>query len=80
MFIIHPEGDGVALLYPSVPEGRTIHDVARKDVPAGVPYRLISLAELPQDPAYRAAWRADFSEPDGIGVGADAWHAENSPE
>lgn len=54
----------------------SVEDVARKDVPAGVPYKIIDTAELPSDRIFRNAWEADFSNPDGYGIGHDAWVAE----
>lgn len=73
--IIYPNQDGgIAVIVPSgdVP---TI-EVARKDVPEGVPYLIISKDDLPPDRMFRGAWESDFSSPDGYGVGHDAWYAE----
>ena len=67
-------GDGIAVL---IPTGELpIEEVARKDVPAGVPYNIIPASDVPTDRTYRAAWAADFDEPDGYGIGAEAWFAE----
>lgn len=74
--IIYPcDGGGVAVISPA-DCGLSIEDIARKDVPAGVPYRLIGSADLPADRTFRDAWTADFAEPDGYGIGAAAWFAE----
>jgi hypothetical protein len=27
---------------------------------------------------FRGAWEADFTNPDGVGIGADAWFAEQA--
>lgn len=51
--------------------GTDPHDVALRCVPEGVPYLIVPVSELPTDPAYREAWAADFSEPDGVGVGVE---------
>lgn len=66
--IIYPTATGIAVVIPSgeVP----IEIVARKDVPPGVPYRIISVADIPEDRTFRAAWEADFSHPHGYGEGA----------
>jgi hypothetical protein len=66
-------GEGIVLLYPN-PE-LDIMEVARKDVPAGVPFIIVDNADLP-DYAFFDAFEADFSEPAGYGIGAEAWFAE----
>ena len=72
--IIYPTDDGVAIL---IPTGEIeIAEVARKDVPAGVVYKIVDVADIPSDRTFRNAWEADFTNPDGVGIGADAWFAE----
>jgi len=51
-------------------------DVANKDVPAGCPYLIVERSVVPDDRTFRNAWEADFSNPDGYGLGADAWFAQ----
>ncbi len=53
-----------------------IEDVAQKDVPAGTPYLIVEDDVIPSDRSFRNAWEADFSNPDGYGIGADAWFAQ----
>lgn len=77
--IIHPTPDGGLAVV--IPTGRLpIADVAQKDVPAGVPYLLVNADDIPADRTFRNAWEADFSAPDGYGIGADAWFAAQQPE
>jgi hypothetical protein len=67
---------GVSIL---IPTGEiAIEEVARKDVPAGVPYKIVDVADIPEDRTFRNAWEADMSNPDGVGIGADAWFAEQA--
>ena len=67
-----PEG-GISVI---IPTGELpIEDVSQKDVPAGVPYLLADVADIPDDRTFREAWEADFSNPDGYGIGADAYFA-----
>lgn len=74
--IIYPTDDGVAII---IPTGEiAIEEVARKDVPAGKPYKIVDAADIPTDRTFRGAWEADFSSPDGVGIGADAWFAEQA--
>jgi hypothetical protein len=59
--IIYPTPDGgVAVLIPApewlAEEGNTIEKLAEKDVPAGVPYKIIDTAEVPTDRTFRNAW------------------------
>ena len=57
-------------------ESWTSEVVARKDVPAGVPYKIVNSEDLPQDHTFFNAWEADFSNPDGYGIGPEDWFAE----
>ena len=72
--IVYPAGDGVVILTPC-PCGLTVDQIAAKDTPAGVPYLIIDAADVPADRTYRAAWRADFSQPDGHGLTPEEWQA-----
>lgn len=36
-----------------------IEGVARKDVPAGLPYAILDASDLPADKTFRAAWEVD---------------------
>lgn len=79
--IIYPHDGGVAVLICHDADGEPLQDlpiaeIARKDVPATVPYRIVDEADLPADRSQRELWTADFSEPDGYGIGAFAWHKE----
>ncbi len=77
--IIYPnEGGGVSLLIPASECGLTIEEIARKDVPAGKPYLIVEASDLPEDHTFFNAWEADFSSPDGHGIGHEAWFAEQA--
>jgi hypothetical protein len=75
--IIYPnENGGVSIV---IPTGElAIEEVARKDVPAGVAYKIVDVADIPSDRTFRNAWEADFTNPDGVGIGQDAWFAEQA--
>lgn len=65
------------LLVLVVPTGELpLKETARKDVPAGIPYLFVEDDQIPADRTFWGAWEADFSSPDGYGIGADAWFAE----
>ena len=71
--IYQSESGGVAVI---VPTGELpIEAVAQKDVPAGIPYLLVTTNDVPSDRTFRGAWEADFTTPDGYGLGADAYFA-----
>jgi len=72
--VIYPTSEGgVAILIPITDCGLTIEEIALKDVPAGTPYQIIDVSDVPSDRTFRDAWEYDFSQPDGYGIGADAW-------
>lgn len=50
-----PEG-GVAIIIPILESGLTIEEIAAKDVPAGVPYKIVDASEIPADRTFRNAW------------------------
>jgi hypothetical protein len=57
--IIYPTDDGgVAIIVPA-PEylaEHTIEELAAKDVPAGKPYKIVDVADIPTDRTFRNAW------------------------
>ena len=57
--IIYPnENGGVNILIPA-PEymaNHTMEELAAKDVPAGVPFKIVDLADIPEDRTFRDAW------------------------
>ncbi len=74
MKIIHPNGAGVISIL--IPTGElSDEDVALKDVPDGVPFLFIEDADIPDTEDFRDAWDADFSTPDGYGMGHIKWSA-----
>jgi hypothetical protein len=57
--IIYPNDDGgVSILIPT-PEylaEHTIEELAAKDVPAGKPYKIVDVSDIPEDRTFRNAW------------------------
>ena len=77
--IIFPNDEGWLTVVNPAPEcGLSVEEIARKDVPAGKPYRIINADQLPQDHVFFNAWSANFDSPTGYGIGSDAWFAEQA--
>ena len=77
--IIYPNDYGwLTVVNPAPNCGVSVEEIARKDVPAGKPYHIIDASLLPEDYTFFNAWEADFSNPQGEGIGQDAWFAEQA--
>lgn len=55
--IIYPNDDGgVSIIVPAPNCGLSIDEIAKKDVPAGKPYKIVDVADIPNDREFRNAW------------------------
>ena len=57
--IIYPNTEGgvcVIVPTPEALESMSIEEIAAKDVPQGIEYKIIDVSELPQDRTFRNAW------------------------
>ena len=55
--IIYPTDDGgVSVIVPAAECGLTIEQIAAKDVPAGKPFKIVDVSDIPTDRTFRAAW------------------------
>ena len=55
--IIYPNDEGGVVILIPAPECRlTIEEIAAKDVPAGKPYKIVDVADIPTDRTFRNAW------------------------
>ena len=55
--IIFPNDDGgVSVIVPAAECGLTIEQIAAKDVPAGKPFQIVGVADIPSDRTFRGAW------------------------
>ena len=58
--IIYPTDEGgVAIIVPAPNCGLTIEEIAKKDVPAGKPYKIVDVSEIPEDRTFRNAWEME---------------------
>lgn len=67
--------------HPSENTKYSFDEICKRDTPAGQPYVILDVNDLPLDAvAFAEAWEVDFSNPDGYGIGHDdwdAWYSEN---
>ncbi len=79
MKIIYQTESGVAIIHPT--GELSIEEVAAKDVPAGVPYRIVNDDEVPSDRTWRNAWKEDLTVdmPKAQGITKDRLRAERAP-
>jgi len=55
--IIYPlDNGGVAVVVPAPECGLTIEEIAAKDIPAGKPYKIVDVTDIPTDRTFRNAW------------------------
>lgn len=55
--IIYPtENGGVAVIIPAPECNLSIEEIATKDVPAGRPFKIVDISDIPTDRTFRDAW------------------------
>jgi hypothetical protein len=55
--IIYPNDEGgVSIVVPAPDCELSLEQIAGKDVPAGKPYQIVDVSEIPNDRTYRNAW------------------------
>lgn len=72
---------GVAVIVPTdeALQSHTIEEIAEKDVPAGKPYKIVSVDDIPSDRTFRGAWEADEADlTDGVGAEHDMFLDDSS--
>ncbi len=72
MKIIYTNEDGgVSIVIPTdeALSFMTIHEIAKKDVPTGLPFAIVEDSEIPEDRTFRDAWIVDETTlTDGVGA------------
>lgn len=69
--IYQTDEGGVAVIVPAPEalEQYSIEAIALKDVPAGKPFKIVDVADIPSDRTFRAAWEVDPAMlTDGVGA------------
>ena len=79
MKIIYQTASGVAIIHPT--GELSIEEVAAKDVPSGVPYRIVNDDEVPSDRAFRDALKYDLTVdmPKAVNITKDRLRVERAP-
>ena len=70
---------GISILTPSPEclESHTIEEIAAKDVPAGKPYKIVDVADIPSDRTFRNAWTVNEADlTDGVGAESNEFPVE----
>jgi hypothetical protein len=65
--IYQNENNGVSVVIPA-DCGLTVEQIAAKDVPTGLPYKIVYVSEIPTDRTERDGWTVDTADlTDGVG-------------
>ena len=66
--IYQNESGGVSVIIPA-DCGLTIQQIADKDVPTGLPYKIVDVSDMPTDRTDRAQWDVAVADlTDGVGA------------
>jgi len=66
--IIYKNTDGTIAIIIPANCGLTVEQIAKKDVPTGLKYKIVDVSEIPSDREFRNAWTIDEAElTDGVG-------------
>lgn len=69
VIIYKNEEGGVSVVFPADNCGLTVEQIAVKDVPTGVAFKIIEDSDLPQDHTFFNAWTVDETTlTDGVGA------------
>jgi hypothetical protein len=86
--IVYINSDGQLIeVIPNLDCGLSIEQIALKDVPAGIDFKIIDRQDIPSDTTFRDAWTIDMSSPDGYGADygngservVDGWNEDGTP-
>ena len=66
--IIYKNTDGTIAIIIPADCGLTVEQIAQKDVPTGLNYKIVDVSEISSDITFRDAWTIDDAElTDGVG-------------
>lgn len=79
--IIYKTDDGVAVIIPTPDalQTYTIQQIAEKDVPAGKPFKIVDVSEIPSDRTFRNAWTVNEADlTDGVGAESNEFQEQQA--
>ena len=66
--IIYKNADGTISIIIPADCGLTVEQIAQKDVPTGLNYKIVDVSDISSDRTFRNAWTIDDAElTDGVG-------------
>jgi len=67
--IIYKNTDGsIVIIIPASNSGLTVQEIAEKDVPTGLKYKIVNASDISTDRTFRNAWTINDAElTDGVG-------------
>ena len=66
--IIYKNADGTIAIIIPANCGLTVEQIAQKDVPTGLKYKIVNVSEISSDRTFRDAWTIDEADlTDGVG-------------
>ena len=66
--ILYKNADGTIAIIIPANCGLTVEQIAQKDVPTGLKYKIVNVSEISSDRTFRDAWTIDDEElTDGVG-------------
>lgn len=81
--IFQNDDGGVSVIVPSdeAVSAYGIDAIAKKDVPAGKPYKIVDVGDIPTDRTFRAAWEVDPATlTDGVGAESNEFPVQENAE
>lgn len=67
--IIYKNTNGTVAVIIPADCGLTIEQIADKDVPTGLPYKIVNVTDIPTDRSARDLWEVDEADlTDGVGA------------
>lgn len=67
--ILYKKNDELHIIFPADETDLTVEEIAAKDVPTGLQYKIVDVADVSTDRTFRNAWTIDDSElTDGVGA------------
>ena len=77
--IFQNDEGGVSVIVPSPNCEHDIEEIAAKDVPAGKPYKIVSVDDIPSDRTFRNAWTVNETDlTDGVGAESNEFPQEQA--